>query len=130
METPVAFQAFVIYRDMGPERSLAAVGRKLGKSKALMERWSSRHGWVLRAHLHDEDLAEAVTVARLVAVARVENGELLHRESQAINELLTETGSAIDKMQLKDKTSVSDVVRLMRIYLCISERYHQPSVPA
>ena len=41
-ETAQAFQAFAEYRDMGAERSLAKVAQKLGKSKPLMERWSSR----------------------------------------------------------------------------------------
>ena len=47
-ESHEAFEAFQTYRDMGPARSLAKVGEKLGKSTALMERWSSRHGWVER----------------------------------------------------------------------------------
>ena len=45
-ETPQAFEAFSIYRDMGSSRSTAKVGRKLGKSKNLMDRWSSRWEWV------------------------------------------------------------------------------------
>ncbi len=47
-ESARAFEAFALYRDMGPERSLAKVGRGLGKSRGLMERWSSAHDWVDR----------------------------------------------------------------------------------
>lgn len=46
-ETTKQFEAFVVYRDM-EERSLANVGKLLGKSKAMMERWSSANNWVER----------------------------------------------------------------------------------
>ena len=47
-ESPQAFEAFAIYRDMAYQRSLAAAGWKLHKSKKLLERWSAAHGWVKR----------------------------------------------------------------------------------
>lgn len=47
-ESDPAFQAFTVYRDLGHQRSLAKVGRELGKSKTLMDRWSSAHNWVRR----------------------------------------------------------------------------------
>lgn len=54
-ETPKPYEAFCAYRDMGSERSLAKVGEKLGKSAALMERWSAKYGWVNRAALWDDE---------------------------------------------------------------------------
>jgi hypothetical protein len=47
-ETSRAYEAFSAYRDLGSARSLAKVGQILGKSKALMERWSAAHSWVDR----------------------------------------------------------------------------------
>lgn len=47
-ESSQAFEAFTAYRDMGVDRSLAKVAQQLGKSKALIERWSARDAWVLR----------------------------------------------------------------------------------
>jgi len=47
-ESARAYEAFCLYRDLGPERSLAKVGQALGKSVSLMERWSSEHEWVDR----------------------------------------------------------------------------------
>ena len=52
-ETPAAFAAFVAYRDMGATRSAAKVGRELGKSRSLLNRWSARYGWVARAEAFD-----------------------------------------------------------------------------
>ncbi len=52
-ESPQAWQAFQVYRDTGAERSLAKTADAVGKSVALMERWSSRHDWVRRADAFD-----------------------------------------------------------------------------
>lgn len=56
-ESPQAYEAFATYRDMGAERSTAKVSRELGKTKALMDRWSSRWKWVERARAWDNELA-------------------------------------------------------------------------
>ncbi len=47
-ESSRAFAAFEVYRDLGVERSLVKVGQTLGKSRALVERWSAQHDWVDR----------------------------------------------------------------------------------
>lgn len=56
-EGPKPFEAFAIYRDMGNERSIAKVAKKLGKSEALLHRWSSKFDWVTRAAAWDDELA-------------------------------------------------------------------------
>lgn len=57
-ESAQAFEAFEKYRSLEPEkRTLAAVGQALGKSKALMERWSSAHDWVDRARSWDNEIS-------------------------------------------------------------------------
>lgn len=53
-ESAKAFEAFGIYRDMGPDRSQVAVGEVLTKSRALQARWSIQWGWVERAEAWDE----------------------------------------------------------------------------
>lgn len=68
-ESAKAFEAFTIYAGLGADRSLRAVAQQLGKSKTLMDRWSSTYGWVARAAEYDADLqrkahAEAVKKAR------------------------------------------------------------------
>lgn len=61
-ESTVAFEAFATYRDLGVNRSTAAVGRAVGKNKKLMDRWSSAHSWVSRAAAYDAEL-DAVKTA-------------------------------------------------------------------
>ena len=53
-ETDKAFRAFIAYRNLEPEeRSLARVVSELGKSRSLMEQWSSKWSWVERARAWD-----------------------------------------------------------------------------
>jgi hypothetical protein len=65
-ESTKASRAFQTYLDQGADRSLARVGRELGVSKQLIERWSSRFCWVRRARAWDDDL-QAKRRAKFVA---------------------------------------------------------------
>lgn len=53
-ETAPAFAAFRVYLEQGPGRSTAKVARALGKSKTLIDRWSSRWSWVERVRQFDQ----------------------------------------------------------------------------
>ncbi len=66
-ESDKAFVAFSLYLSQGPERSLAKVAKKLGRSKVLMEKWSAKFDWGARvaaygAHmaLVEREAAEAI----------------------------------------------------------------------
>lgn len=52
-ETAKAYSAFITYRDLGAERSLSKVSKALGKSTALLCRWSSANDWTARAEAWD-----------------------------------------------------------------------------
>ncbi len=52
-ESSPAFEAFALYRDMGPSRSLDAVAQKCTKCVSLIRRWSRRWFWVERARSYD-----------------------------------------------------------------------------
>lgn len=62
-ETPVAYAAFTEYLDQGGDRSTERVAHRLGKSKTLMDRWSSRHDWVERSRKWDSVPKQAVAEA-------------------------------------------------------------------
>jgi hypothetical protein len=74
-ETEKAFTAFRTYLDLGSKRSLKAVGQKLGKSKAMMERWSSQWKWVARVkaysnHMtHEADLEQQRQARRKIVTS-------------------------------------------------------------
>jgi hypothetical protein len=55
-ESDQAWEAFVIYRDLGATRSSQEVSNRTGKAHSLMRRWSSDHQWVDRAAAWDNHL--------------------------------------------------------------------------
>ena len=51
-----AWEAFVIYRDIGVDRSIKIVEQRTGKSHAIIGRWSSAHKWVRRSAEWDKHI--------------------------------------------------------------------------
>jgi hypothetical protein len=51
-----AFASFLRYRDLLAERSLAKVALEFGKSEGLMQQWSRRWSWVIRAAEWDNEV--------------------------------------------------------------------------
>lgn len=77
-ETDPAWQAFVIYRDLGPDkRTHRAVSSQLGKSRVQMEEWSSKYQWVDRCHEYDQNQDREARA--VVARDRRKMLELAHR---------------------------------------------------
>lgn len=71
-ESDEAFEAFHLYRDQGPSRSIASVAETLEKSEGLLYRWSSRHDWVDRAagwDLEQDRIRRAALTRQNVAAA-------------------------------------------------------------
>lgn len=81
-ESNKAFAAFKTYLDMGPERSVEAVARKLTKSSRLLKRWSAKFDWQARVKNHAEHLAEVERTA--IESAAVEKAVEWHRTHEAI----------------------------------------------
>jgi hypothetical protein len=67
-ESDKAFAAFSMYLSLGPQRSLGKAGKKLGRSKVMMEKWSKRWGWLDRVAAYNAHMA---IVAREAAEALV-----------------------------------------------------------
>lgn len=59
-ETSRQYEAFCLYRDMGPERSILKVAREWssGGHTSKLKEWSSKHHWVDRASAYDEHIDE------------------------------------------------------------------------
>jgi hypothetical protein len=80
-ESAKAFAAFSIYLSMGPERSLAMVGKRLGKSAGLIERWSRKYDWPGRVQAHATHMAVVEREAS-EAIVRSKSAEWLKRAEQ------------------------------------------------
>lgn len=92
-ESARAYEAARLYFEMGPGRSLVAVGQKVGKSRGLIERWSARWSWRERAAGYDHHMAMTEMEARRRAIA--EDAERwAHRQSE-LREQEWETSRAL-----------------------------------
>jgi transposase len=83
-ESAKAFAAFSLYLNMGAERSTREVGKKLGKSEGLIERWAAKFDWSSRVAAHSAHLA-IVEREAMEAVTRSKAAEWSQRE-QALRE--------------------------------------------
>ena len=79
-ESARAFEAFLVYLQMGPERSVRAVAQKLSKSYTLAGRWSSTYHWVERCRAWDTYLQQE---AKKAAAAAVRNMNRRHAQMAA-----------------------------------------------
>lgn len=88
------YEARTTYITMGADRSLSAVSQKLGKSVALMERWSSQDGWPKFAADYDQTV---YTLAAQEAADAYRAKLEKHREQaeQAGDALFTVAGQLI-----------------------------------
>lgn len=122
-ESVKAYAAFSTYLSMGPERSLAAVGKKLGKSEALMERWSAKFDWPSRVAAHARHLA-VVEREATEALARSKAAEWLKRQEEVKERewemhekciAAARRGLAVFMEREKVYASLADIARLLEV---------------
>lgn len=122
-ESNKAFAAFKTYLDLGPERSLEATGRKLGKSTTLMERWSRRWNWSGRVAAHAEHLAvveqqatEAMTRSKAVEWLRRQQ-ELREREWSMHEKCLAAAERGLKAFMEREKVyaNLADIARMLEV---------------
>jgi hypothetical protein len=121
-ESAKAFAAFSLYLNLGNERSLEAVSRKLGRCKALMERWSKRHRWVERTDCYVRHLAkvEAEAQTALVREKAAEWGkrqqDLREEEWQLRGELIAAGRKVLKRFIDENKgATLGDVARALEL---------------
>ncbi len=115
-ESPQSFQAFAVYRDLGPARSVTKVARELDKSRALVGRWSRQFAWVVRATAYDREqdrlfLAEQAQARREIARRHAKLAQAV--QSKAVARLQT-----LDPREL----SPSELLRYIQVAAEIERR--------
>ena len=80
-ESDKAFAAFSLYLSLGAERSTREVGKQLGKSEGLVERWAAKFDWRSRVAAHAAHLA-VVEREAIEAAARSKAAEWAGREQK------------------------------------------------
>ena len=122
-ESDKAFAAFAMYLSMGSERSLAQVGKKLGKSVGLIERWSKRYDWGGRVQAHGAHFAMIEREAT-EAVARGKAAEWLTRQEKIRDrewsmheKCLAAAERALASFMEREKVyaNLSDIARILEV---------------
>ncbi|MER7047921.1 hypothetical protein [Streptomyces jumonjinensis] len=115
-ESVPAFEAFAMYRDLGPARSVTKVARELHKSRTLVGRWSRSFAWVTRTAAYDREqdrvfLAEQAQARRDVARRHA-------KLAQAVQ------GKAVARLQMLDprELSPSELLRYIQVASEIERR--------
>ncbi|MFF2650463.1 hypothetical protein [Streptomyces sp. NPDC058045] len=115
-ESVQAFEAFAVYRDLGPARSVTKVARELDKSRALVGRWSRQFAWVMRATAYDREQDRLFLAEQ--AQARREIARRHAKLAQAVQ------GKAVARLQTLDprELSPSELLRYFQVAAEIERR--------
>lgn len=105
-ETSKQFEAFVVYRDL-EERSLAKAGEKLGKSKALLERWSSANRWVERVAAWDGEKDRIARQEQIKAIRKMRE-----RHAAGAQALFTKALQGLKELKPEELTA-RDIVAML-----------------
>lgn len=102
-DTAASFEAFQIYRDLGPTRSLTKVVQQLNKSKTLLGRWSGKFNWVERAEAYDQYMDQ------MRLQEEEEARRIMHQEHAAINKLMLQVAKKRIETIKPEELSPNDV---------------------
>ena len=108
-ETAKAFEAFAIYRDMGPDRSLRKVVQSLNKNLTTIAEWSSKYEWVKRAAAWD---AEQDRIARIQQLKEIK--AMRNRHAGMAKAMIVKAGRALNRIP-EDEIKASDISRMMEV---------------
>lgn len=88
-ESAKAFQAFAIYRDLGPDRSLERTAQALSKSSRVLAEWSGKYDWTARARAFDEASAAKASIIALESAADVRARQAKHAKAIQLRAMQT-----------------------------------------
>lgn len=122
-ETPKAFAAFTIYRDLGESRSLVKVQGQVRKCARLIARWSAKFDWRARALAFDVEKSK-IAIKAIEAAAANAAAEWKRREKQlketewAMHEAaIAAARRALDSYLTREKVyaNLTDIARILEV---------------
>jgi len=126
-ESARAYAAFVAYRDLGPERSLAKAAEQAGRHVSLLKRWSARNRWRDRAWAWD--VAQAREAADALRQQREESLRRQARDSDQLQRLamarlsgLIRRDPATGEVNLDPGVTPRDAVTIYKLALELEDR--------
>lgn len=106
-ETPRAWEAFCVYRDMGPDRSITKTAQHLHKNRTTIGEWSSKYDWVKRVTAWD---AEQDRIARQTQIDEIK--KMRKRHADLATAMLVKAAKALQRIP-EDEVKAGDVSRLV-----------------
>lgn len=106
-ETPRAYEAFCVYRDMGPDRSLRKTVQALNKNLTTIAEWSAKYEWVKRVAAWD---AENDRIARIEQLSAIKKMRKQHAE--LAYSMLIKAAQALKRIPA-DEIKASDISRMI-----------------
>ena len=109
-EGALEYQAFALFRDLGPKRTIAEIAREMHQDLANIRKWSLKNDWLIRSLAYDDYLDE-------IKRKRLERDKLEMAERQANlgrkMQDLADTALDMDGPNAIIPENVSDVVKLV-----------------
>ncbi len=118
-ESPLQFEAFAAFRDMGPTRTCAQVARQLTKSPQLISRWALKNRWIQRAEAYEDFIDQ--NIQRKNIGLRRQHAQRVLKTAQTIGEKVMEGLMALEMVTTdgagKKKLAVTpaELVRMFQI---------------
>ena len=108
-ETTRAYEAFVMYRDMGADRSLRKVVQKLGKNFTTIGEWSGKYKWVDRVAAWEQEQDRVNRQAQLDEIKKMRK-----RHADLANAILIKAAKALQRIP-DDDIKATDVSRMVDV---------------
>ena len=126
-ESPLAYQAFLAYRDLGEARSFVGAAHALGKSNSLVRRWATRYDWRDRAWAYDvaqaREAEEALRQQREESLRRqARDSDQLQRLAMARLSGLIRRDPASGEVSLDPGVTPRDAVTIYKLALELEDR--------
>lgn len=108
-ETPKAFEAFCVYRDLGADRSIAKAGKQLGKNRVTLEQWSTKYGWVKRCTAWDTEQDRLSRIKQQQDIQKMRK-----RHAGIATTMLIKAATALQRIP-DDEIKASDISRMVEV---------------
>ena len=108
-ESEKAFEAFIVYRDLGQDRTITAVGKQLAKSRNLIDRWKEKYNWSERVRMYDNELEK-----QAMAKAVKERRAMTERHIKIAMQMQKKALEALQALNKKDMSprDIKDYIKL------------------
>jgi len=131
-ESAKAYQAFRAFLGLGPDRTISAAVRLLGKAESLVRGWAARHDWRHRAWLYDrEESRQDETAMRqhraTVLSERLDDLDRMGRACLAFFGTMVRRDPATGEVVFDTRFTPQVALRFLELALKAQGAFHRPA---